>query len=111
MFFLCYRNLRIYYSSQSPIILLLPHILPSIPILTKPFLTIVLVLIGDLAIGKSHILDARFVKNKFYLDPKVATSVKFQSMTLVIQHESIKLHVWETVGRQYKRTQIFFVDN
>ncbi|KAL0008913.1 hypothetical protein SO802_010415 [Lithocarpus litseifolius] len=50
------------------------------------------VLIGDSAVGKSQIL-ARFARNEFSLDSEATIDVEFQTLTLVIEHKSVKAQI------------------
>ncbi|KAA8530824.1 hypothetical protein F0562_005552 [Nyssa sinensis] len=60
------------------------------------------VLIGDSAVGKSQIL-ARFARNEFSLESKATIGVEFQSLTIVIQHKSVKAQIWDTAGQERYR--------
>jgi hypothetical protein len=43
---------------------------------------------------------ARFARNEFSLSSKAIVGVEFQTYTLVIDHRSVKVHIWDTADQE-----------
>lgn len=70
------------------------------------------VLIGDIAVGKTNIMS-RFIYNKYSKDYKCSVGVEFKAKTMSIDNDSVvELRLWDTCGCERFRaiTTQFFRD-
>jgi Ras-related protein Rab-11B len=58
-----------------------------------------LIVIGDSGVGKTNILQ-RFFNNSFNLESEMTIGVAFESKTLKIDSQKIKIQVWDTAGQE-----------
>lgn len=61
-----------------------------------------IIIIGDAGVGKSNIL-LRYTKNEFDSANKPTIGIEFNSKTIEIEGEKVKMQIWDTAGQERYR--------
>ena len=61
-----------------------------------------IIIIGDAGVGKSNIL-LRYTKNEFDSANKPTIGIEFNSKTIEIENEKVKMQIWDTAGQERYR--------